>query len=148
MHDDFNVHRKVREITRKGHKNNCKPLVNEAGEIIIDAGKKKEAWKTYLENLFHDLRKEQKPTVGEGPEILVDEDLYQIGTRNTEFTRHLTSRVNQLATEVDDLKQDVSGLTEAVHDLQNLDAHVEELNTAVNPINSNVAELDKTLSTH
>ncbi|CAG9770207.1 unnamed protein product [Ceutorhynchus assimilis] len=46
MHDDFNVHRKVREVTRKCHKNNCKPLVNEAGEIIIDAEKKKEAWKT------------------------------------------------------------------------------------------------------
>ncbi|CAG9764526.1 unnamed protein product [Ceutorhynchus assimilis] len=55
MHDDFNVHGKVREVTRKGHKNNCKPLVNEAGEIIIDAKKKKEAWNTYLENLFHDV---------------------------------------------------------------------------------------------
>ncbi|CAG9765988.1 unnamed protein product [Ceutorhynchus assimilis] len=74
MLDDFNVHRKVREVTRKGHKNNCKPLVNEAGEIIIDAEKKKEAWRTHLENLFHDVRKEQKPTVGEGPEILVDEE--------------------------------------------------------------------------
>ncbi|CAG9766214.1 unnamed protein product [Ceutorhynchus assimilis] len=73
MHDDFNVYRKVREVTRKDHRNNCKPLVNEAGEIIIDAEKKKEAGKTYLEELFHDVRKKQKPNIGEGPEILVDE---------------------------------------------------------------------------
>ncbi|CAG9764856.1 unnamed protein product [Ceutorhynchus assimilis] len=48
MHDDFNVHRKVREVTKKGHKNNYKPLVNGEGEIIVDAEKKEETCKTYL----------------------------------------------------------------------------------------------------
>ncbi|XP_048521242.1 uncharacterized protein LOC125504006 [Dendroctonus ponderosae] len=47
MHDNCNVHKKVREATGKGHRNNCKALVNEAGEIIIDAEKKREKpWKT------------------------------------------------------------------------------------------------------
>lgn len=73
MHDDFNVHKKVREVTGKYQKNKCKALVNEAGEIMIDVERKRETWKTYLENLFDDVREEQQTTEGEGPEILVDE---------------------------------------------------------------------------
>lgn len=48
-------------------------MVNEAGDNIIGTKKKKEAWKTYLEKLLHDLREEQDRTVKEGPETLFEE---------------------------------------------------------------------------
>ncbi|XP_022196330.1 uncharacterized protein LOC111053719 [Nilaparvata lugens] len=72
-HDDFNVHKKVREVIGKYNKKNCRVLVNEAGDTIIDTDKKKELWKSYLEKLFHDVREEHDTFVGEGPEILVEE---------------------------------------------------------------------------
>ncbi|KAH0999861.1 hypothetical protein HUJ04_004171 [Dendroctonus ponderosae] len=49
-HDNFNVHSKAQEVTGKDHRNNCKALVNEAGEIITDAEKNEETWKTNPEN--------------------------------------------------------------------------------------------------
>lgn len=72
-HDDFNVHKKVREVIGKHHKKICAPLVNETGDIIVDSEKKKETWKIYLEKLFHDVREDQVTEESEGPDILVEE---------------------------------------------------------------------------
>uniref|UniRef100_A0A8D8T8A4 Craniofacial development protein 2 n=1 Tax=Cacopsylla melanoneura TaxID=428564 RepID=A0A8D8T8A4_9HEMI len=74
-YDDFNVHRKVREVTGRTRKNICGKLVDENGSIIINKEEKKETWKKYLENLFDDVRNEQEPvgTDTSGPEIMKEE---------------------------------------------------------------------------
>lgn len=49
-------------------------LVDLDGKIIVTIDEKKHVWKTYLENLFHDIRAEQEPKIGDrtGPDILLD----------------------------------------------------------------------------
>jgi len=50
-------------------------LVDPDGKIIVTIDEKKHVWKAYLENLFHDVRADQEPKIGDrkGPDILLDE---------------------------------------------------------------------------
>ncbi|KAL4120153.1 hypothetical protein QTP88_012884 [Uroleucon formosanum] len=74
-YDDFNVYRKVKEVTDRFRKKNYGKLVDSDGKIIVNIDEKKHIWKTYLENLFYDVREEQEPKIRDrtGPDILLDE---------------------------------------------------------------------------
>jgi len=72
--DDFNVHKKVREITGKYKKRTVGKLVNDNGELIVDQGSIKDTWKEYIENLFFDERGDPPSLSTEtGPPILTSE---------------------------------------------------------------------------
>lgn len=74
-YDDFNVHRKVREVTGRFWKKNYEKLVDPDGLIIVIINEKTHIWKTYLENLFHDVKAEQEHKIGDRTalNILLDE---------------------------------------------------------------------------
>lgn len=74
-HDEFNIHRKVKEIAGMYKQKSCEKLVNRDGNIIIDLEEKKTEWKNYIENLFQDTRPEELMELGEsnGSSILIDE---------------------------------------------------------------------------
>uniref|UniRef100_A0A8D9EV91 Craniofacial development protein 2 n=1 Tax=Cacopsylla melanoneura TaxID=428564 RepID=A0A8D9EV91_9HEMI len=73
--DEFNVHRKVKEITGKFRKKNWGKLIDEDGNLIVTKDEQKEVWKNYLETLFYDTRITQEPVTAnkEGPGILKEE---------------------------------------------------------------------------
>uniref|UniRef100_A0A8D8Q4X5 Craniofacial development protein 2 n=1 Tax=Cacopsylla melanoneura TaxID=428564 RepID=A0A8D8Q4X5_9HEMI len=56
--DEFNVHRKVKEVTGQFKKKDYGKLLDEEGNIAIDLAEKKHIWKKYLDQLFHDERVE------------------------------------------------------------------------------------------
>uniref|UniRef100_A0A8D8VL77 Craniofacial development protein 2 n=2 Tax=Cacopsylla melanoneura TaxID=428564 RepID=A0A8D8VL77_9HEMI len=73
-YDTFSVHKKVKEITGKAKKKSVGRLENDEGEIIVDIEQIKTTWKNYVEELFLDIRSEQKiEDTTTGPEILIDE---------------------------------------------------------------------------
>uniref|UniRef100_A0A8D8SJV6 Craniofacial development protein 2 n=1 Tax=Cacopsylla melanoneura TaxID=428564 RepID=A0A8D8SJV6_9HEMI len=75
-HDDFNVHRKVREITGSYRKANTGKLEDDTGKLILTTEERKDTWKKYLETLFYDTRNEVSPEINEemnGPQILEEE---------------------------------------------------------------------------
>uniref|UniRef100_A0A8D8Y176 Craniofacial development protein 2 n=3 Tax=Cacopsylla melanoneura TaxID=428564 RepID=A0A8D8Y176_9HEMI len=74
-YDDFNVHRKVKEITGKIRKKKWGKLVDDDGNLVVSKDEQKEVWKKYLENLFYDTRERQEPDIPstEGPTILRQE---------------------------------------------------------------------------
>lgn len=70
-YDEFNVHKKVREITGKHKKKVVGKLLNDKGELIIDRRKIQETWKKYIEDLFYDERVDPPSVETEtGPEII------------------------------------------------------------------------------
>lgn len=72
--DDFNVHKKVREITGKIKKKVVGKLINERGELIVDKEDIKATWKNYVEDLFFDKRGDPPPIDRPiGPNIMTDE---------------------------------------------------------------------------
>uniref|UniRef100_A0A8D8VTC7 Craniofacial development protein 2 n=1 Tax=Cacopsylla melanoneura TaxID=428564 RepID=A0A8D8VTC7_9HEMI len=75
MHDDFNVHRKVKEVAGLVKKGTGGKLTDRDGRIIINLEEKKAEWKEYIETLFHDTRPEEPLELsdGSGPTILADE---------------------------------------------------------------------------
>uniref|UniRef100_A0A8D8Z4U1 Craniofacial development protein 2 n=1 Tax=Cacopsylla melanoneura TaxID=428564 RepID=A0A8D8Z4U1_9HEMI len=73
-YDEFNVHKKVREITGKYKKRTVGKLVNDNGDLIVDQESIKNTWRTYIQNLFFDERGEPPSLETEtGPPILVNE---------------------------------------------------------------------------
>ncbi|KAL1458712.1 hypothetical protein WDU94_008838 [Cyamophila willieti] len=74
-YDEFNVHKKVRELTGNIRKKCNKALISTEGSVIINTEDKKKEWKYYLEKLFHDNRLETPPVQdGEsGPTIIEEE---------------------------------------------------------------------------
>ncbi|KAL1446308.1 hypothetical protein WDU94_012325 [Cyamophila willieti] len=73
--DEFNVHRKVKEVTGLGKKRTYGKLLDQNENIIVDINEKKETWITYLGKLFEDNRRDTiQPVNGDnGPPILVSE---------------------------------------------------------------------------
>ncbi|KAL1447016.1 hypothetical protein WDU94_015647 [Cyamophila willieti] len=74
-YDNFNVHRKVREVAGNFRKNNSGKITDEEGNLIITKEEKKKVWEQYLTGLFHDVRADQQPIIEDdtGPEILPEE---------------------------------------------------------------------------
>lgn len=74
-HDDFNIYKKVRELTGNNRKKTDRVLLSEQGTVILSLEEKKEHWTKYIERLFHDTRTEVIPVeAGEGgPDILEEE---------------------------------------------------------------------------
>uniref|UniRef100_A0A8D8Q762 Craniofacial development protein 2 n=1 Tax=Cacopsylla melanoneura TaxID=428564 RepID=A0A8D8Q762_9HEMI len=73
-YDEFNVHKKVREITGRFKKKVVGKLLNDKGELLVDKDDIKTTWKSYIENLFLDER--GNPPILEvesGPNILPEE---------------------------------------------------------------------------
>jgi Reverse transcriptase (RNA-dependent DNA polymerase) len=72
--DNFNVHRKVKEITGKFRNNTKGKITDEEGNLVITKEEKKRVWEQYLEKLFYDVRAEP-PIIEDdtGPEILLEE---------------------------------------------------------------------------
>lgn len=72
--DDFNLHKRVREMTGRHKKRTVGKLVNDNGELIVDQGSIKDTWKKYIENLFFDERGDPPSLSKEtGPPILLNE---------------------------------------------------------------------------
>ena len=73
-YDNFNVHRKVREITGGYRRKTATKLITTEGQIIYDKKEIKDKWKTYIEELFNDTRPDPLQISGEsGPKILEEE---------------------------------------------------------------------------
>ncbi|KAI5708046.1 hypothetical protein M8J77_015361 [Diaphorina citri] len=74
-YDEFNVHRKVKEVTGAFKKRSYGKLMDQNGNILIDATEKKNAWVQYIEKLFEDHRNNIAEEIrGEsGPLILESE---------------------------------------------------------------------------
>ncbi|KAI5701839.1 hypothetical protein M8J75_013924 [Diaphorina citri] len=74
-YDEFNVHRKVKEVTGAFKKRSYGKLMDQNGNILIDATEKKNAWVQYIEKLFEDHRNNITEEIrGEsGPLILESE---------------------------------------------------------------------------
>lgn len=54
IHDDFNLHKKLKELNNCKHKTSSNILFNEQNEIVTEADMKKEIWATYVKELFED----------------------------------------------------------------------------------------------
>ncbi|KAF6202362.1 hypothetical protein GE061_004761 [Apolygus lucorum] len=56
MHDDFNLHKKVRDFTSIGKKNHPSVVVGEDGKMATTQEEKCRVWEKYVEELFQDAR--------------------------------------------------------------------------------------------
>uniref|UniRef100_A0A8D9EQ38 Craniofacial development protein 2 n=1 Tax=Cacopsylla melanoneura TaxID=428564 RepID=A0A8D9EQ38_9HEMI len=74
-YDDFNLHRKVKEITGRLRKKKWGKLMDDEGSLVVTKDEQKSVWKKYIETLFHDTRDTQEPIIlnVEGPRILKEE---------------------------------------------------------------------------
>jgi len=54
--NSFNVHRKVKDLTRKAKSRSATRLVDRNGHVIINKQEILDRWKSYVEELFHDNR--------------------------------------------------------------------------------------------
>ncbi|GJQ88249.1 hypothetical protein Trydic_g13237 [Trypoxylus dichotomus] len=71
-HENFNVHRKVKEITGACRRKHLTRLTKNEGNAIINTVELKDTWKPYIEQLFHDTRPEPPEVVDDTrPYILV-----------------------------------------------------------------------------
>uniref|UniRef100_A0A8D8RKC5 Craniofacial development protein 2 n=1 Tax=Cacopsylla melanoneura TaxID=428564 RepID=A0A8D8RKC5_9HEMI len=74
MYDDFNVHRKVKEVTGRFKRRQYGKLLDKDGKIIIEQQEKKERWMQYVEELFEDDRGMMDEITGDsGPSIMENE---------------------------------------------------------------------------
>jgi len=84
IHDDFNLHKKFKELNHCGRKAESILLFNEQNEVVTDAEKKKDIWAKYVKELFEDETRtpdiENTRANEEGPEITKSEILYAIKT--------------------------------------------------------------------
>lgn len=55
-HDDFNLHRKVKELAGIRKTNHSSIILDKEGKIILDNNRKIERWKQYIQELFKDER--------------------------------------------------------------------------------------------
>lgn len=71
-HDEFNIHKKLKEITYTQRKRTPHFMRNSKGKIILDLNEKKEEWTKYIKDLFFDTRTPLKITkcTNTGPSIL------------------------------------------------------------------------------
>lgn len=72
LHDSFNFHKKLRQITGTRRKTPLSALHNEHGKLILEEGELTETWKKYASALFDDNR-DNLTTIThqlDGPEIL------------------------------------------------------------------------------
>ncbi|GJQ76959.1 hypothetical protein Trydic_g15155 [Trypoxylus dichotomus] len=73
-HGNFNVHRKGKEITGTYRRRHLTELTSNDGNTVINTAELKDAWKTYIEQLFYDTKPEPPKLVNEmEPYIIVDE---------------------------------------------------------------------------
>lgn len=74
-YDNFNVHKKIKEMTGSFKKRQIMKITDTHGKIIIDKQEIKKRWKSYLETLFKDQRPEVNHLASEfaGPTILIHE---------------------------------------------------------------------------
>lgn len=75
MHDDLNLHRKIKMMTGTMKKKNNINITNEHNKLILDIEEKKQTWENYIKQLFNDNRGDIYPRVlsQEGPQILTSE---------------------------------------------------------------------------
>lgn len=79
--DEFNVHRKVREVTGKFKTKTVGKLVDDNGELIVDREDIKDTWEKYIQQLFFDERGNPPSIPTEsGPTIMTDEVQAAINT--------------------------------------------------------------------
>ncbi|XP_072377795.1 uncharacterized protein [Diabrotica undecimpunctata] len=71
-HDEFNIHKKLKEITYSQRKRTPHFMRNSKGKIILDLNEKKEEWTNYIKELFLDTRPPLNTTkyTNTGPSIL------------------------------------------------------------------------------
>lgn len=84
IHDDFNLHKKIKELAGIKRANKSSILLDKNGKIIPDTKGKLERWKEYIEELFEDER-QQETTDGDtdkeqGPNITKEEVMYAVKT--------------------------------------------------------------------
>lgn len=79
-HDDFNMHRKIKEITGIYRKHIPTTITNPRNELILSEQDIKETWKSYITDVFTSNREEVNLCIEnrEGPTILKSEVLHAI----------------------------------------------------------------------
>lgn len=83
LHDDFNLHKKIQELTRTGRKSLPSVIVNGSGQVVVSKEEKLKVWEEYVEGLFSDQRTAVNLSPREdyeGPAILEDEVAHAIRT--------------------------------------------------------------------
>ncbi|XP_030754464.1 uncharacterized protein LOC115881196 [Sitophilus oryzae] len=81
LHDSFNFHRKIKEITGENKRNTLTSIKNRQGTTILDIKELNDTWKNYAEALFWDqCTHNPANNFGnmEGPKILESEVRYSI----------------------------------------------------------------------
>lgn len=81
LHDSFNFHRKIKEITGENKSNTLTSIKNRQGTTILDINELNDTWKNYAEALFWDQRTHNPANnFGnmEGPKNLESEVRYSI----------------------------------------------------------------------
>ncbi|XP_055390541.1 craniofacial development protein 2-like [Condylostylus longicornis] len=61
-HNDFNLHKKVKEVSGVYRRSHTTTLRNENGQIIIESDEIKKEWEKYIKNLFSDTSRDLHPT--------------------------------------------------------------------------------------
>lgn len=76
LHDSFNFHKKVKEITGYNKYSQLTSLKDNNGKLVLDGDRLREIWRSYAEGLFEDARAENDNNYQQqlsGPEILESE---------------------------------------------------------------------------
>ncbi|BES99415.1 Hypothetical protein NTJ_12233 [Nesidiocoris tenuis] len=83
LHDDFNLHKKLREMTGTGRRNVPSVIVNSFGNVAVTKEEKFAVWEEYVRELFGDHRPDivlSSREDREGPAILREEVAHAIKT--------------------------------------------------------------------
>lgn len=81
LHDSFNVHKKIKDITGDYKSKQSYILIDNNGNIIQDVEEKLSTWKEYIEELFQDDRNKElskKTETANGLEITNEEVSYAL----------------------------------------------------------------------
>uniref|UniRef100_A0A6P7FMQ0 Uncharacterized protein LOC114329388 n=1 Tax=Diabrotica virgifera virgifera TaxID=50390 RepID=A0A6P7FMQ0_DIAVI len=79
-HDDFHLHKKLKEFTGTTYSQGPNNLINAEGKLISSPEEQINMWEDYIKELFYDIR--EPPTLNkendEGPPILQSELEYAL----------------------------------------------------------------------
>lgn len=75
-HDDFQLHKRIKELSGNFKKVGAEKLIDDQNKLLLTNEEKKEAWTSYVTEVFSDDRSDiviNMEIDDEGPEILVSE---------------------------------------------------------------------------